>query len=629
MLIFLFSGFCKKGTGDEDIYQPDAADVLTDNGDASETEEMDYKQGDITELEISDQSAESTDDSISDAGEIQKGPWYHFDLTVQNDIFSIWADKNGLIYAAASKGKAYVLRNFVFLPLTAPVEEKNFNDIFGSSDLLFIAGDEGLILSRQPDQLWKVEQGNTKENLRAGIYFEESGIAYIAGDHGTILKRTEGKWSKEESNVPFDLYSLAGSSPEAVYAVGSGGNLLKRVNGSWVLENLAGVQVILHSIWREPSGKMFAVGSNGSIQYYNGDKWAPQLSNDTQNRDLYAVRAFSDTEVYAAGDKGAIIKFDGKKWSLMNVEGPYNAYSDLRALYGVRKSKDEIWMIASGLEGKSLVFDGKTWKDLSSTPHVDFHDVFSSEGFDTVVAGDNGIILSFDGMRWGFIESGFVTALNSVHKNFIAGNNGVILQIENGKIKPVVSDTENDLFDIFVSGDGSIRAVGSDGLFIKRDAGKENFQAVYGLPPKKFYSIAETGTNRNLIAGESGHLFKHDNGIFTALSSKTGSNLWNIYVAKDNEAYVCGDNGIILKISDEIVTVENEDPTNFLYGIGGDSTAGIFAAGWAGLIVKQQENKWVQEDAGYSYTFKSVSGTGKGSVFFVGIDGAILEYIKK
>lgn len=88
--------------------------------------------------------------------------------------------------------------------------------------------------------------------------------------------------------------------------------------------------VFLRDIWGTSKNDVFAVGDNGAVLHYDGIAWMPMQSG-TQKR-LWAVRGFSDTDVFAGGEwspfygptryyAATVLHYDGTSWTRMESEG--------------------------------------------------------------------------------------------------------------------------------------------------------------------------------------------------------------------------------------------------------------------------------------------------------------------
>lgn len=83
----------------------------------------------------------------------------------------------------------------------------------------------------------------------------------------------------------------------------------------WLVYALRGND--LYALWGAAPDDVFAVGDTGTIQHFDGEKWA--LMDCPVVADLRDVWGTSGTDVYAVGWESTILHYDGEKWSEMSV----------------------------------------------------------------------------------------------------------------------------------------------------------------------------------------------------------------------------------------------------------------------------------------------------------------------
>ena len=129
--------------------------------------------------------------------------------------------------------------------------------------------------------------------------------------------------------------------------------------GYWVCDNPTPTGNDLHGVSAFDKDHVWAVGANGTILFYDGVRWNPQISPTTNNlNDVWAVSA---NDVWAVGDSGTIIHYDGSGWSI-NSQGLTD--KDLNGISGC----DATHLWAVGDSGTILRYSGSNWGQDGTFP---------------------------------------------------------------------------------------------------------------------------------------------------------------------------------------------------------------------------------------------------------------------
>ena len=252
-------------------------------------------------------------------------------------------EEGSRVYQVLENGGTQFLDVSLFKTLAITVNEidrfrsivtllNHLRGFWGNAESVFAVGDEGTILKRTVDGVWKIEENpESGRNLLYSIWGNAESV-FAVGDKGTILKRTvDGVWKGEENpakrfsflgrRTTEKLYSIWGNA-ESVFAVGGNGTILKRtVDGVWEREeNPESGRNSLYSIWGNAES-VFAVGGNGTILKRTVDGvWEREENPESGRNSLYSIWGNAES-VFAVGGNGTIL----------------------------RRTVDGIWMIATGI----------------------------------------------------------------------------------------------------------------------------------------------------------------------------------------------------------------------------------------------------------------------------------------
>lgn len=156
-----------------------------------------------------------------------------------------------------------------------------------------------------------------------------------------------------------------------------------------------------------PSGTTFAVGDHGAFLRFDGSGWRaatvqPALSStsDPVFRNLRAIVALADDDIWVAGEGGQVFRFDGQRLT-PNAPG---RNLDFVALWAV--ATDDVWLAAK--TGEVFHFDGQGWTES----YRGFSEIMgfwasASDDIWLVTKHDSwAALVHFDGAAWNEIPFG-------------------------------------------------------------------------------------------------------------------------------------------------------------------------------------------------------------------------------
>jgi hypothetical protein len=161
--------------------------------------------------------------------------------------------------------------------------------------------------------------------------------------------------------------------------------------------------------WEEPSaimvgvwapqvgGKVFAVGSGGTILQYDGRNWSSMASGTKE--DLADLAGSSDRDIFAVGSNSTILHFDGSSWS--KETAPVAG----RRIASVWVSRYGDRAFAVGELGVVLKRESGVWSDdspgLTDSPLAG---VWSDDGGRVFAVGHSGTVLCYQWSSWSLME---------------------------------------------------------------------------------------------------------------------------------------------------------------------------------------------------------------------------------
>lgn len=281
-----------------------------------------------------------------------------------------------------------------------------------------------------PSSGWREVPSPTTE-LLAGVALSGPNDGWVVG-RGAILRLRNGTWSQVDAPLTglWFLSSVALSGPDDGWAVGSAvvgereqGIILRLSGGQWS-QVAAPVGGPLNDIALSGPNDGWAVGDLGSaVLRLSGGQWS--VVNSATSRILNAVALSGPDSGWAVGDDGMRIYLDSGQWSGGST-GWCGQLFDV-ALTG----RNEGWAVGSSENGGPCALrymEGQGWQP-AAVPALGENDL-------------RGI------------------ALSSRDEGWAVGTGGVLLRLQAGAWRQVVSPTQADLNDIALSGPNHGWAVG-------------------------------------------------------------------------------------------------------------------------------------------------------------------------
>lgn len=195
-------------------------------------------------------------------------------------------------------------------------------------------------------------------------------------------------WDQQFPGTDSDLYGVDALDAEHVWAVGTGGTILFYNGATWTRQASGLTVETLYEVSALDASHVWAVGAHGIVLFHNGSSWSAQSSGTT--RALYGVHALSGTNVWAVGAGGAIRHFNGSAWQ-EQISGTSQALQSVGAA-------DTHNVIAVG-SGVRLFNNSLGWVSMGATTDQ-FNSVTVRDEDNVWASGANGRISYYNGGFW-------------------------------------------------------------------------------------------------------------------------------------------------------------------------------------------------------------------------------------
>ena len=273
-----------------------------------------------------------------------------------------------------------------------------------------------------------------------------------------------------------------------------------------------------------------------------------------------AVWGASADSLFALGTEHRMLKALHGAWSEQPLAP---TVAGLRALWG-RTSND---VFAAGENGLILHFDGTAWAVLQNPLRLRLNDVWGGAAPLVFAAATDpvsgaGRVLQYDGAAWSALPGRFDTGLNAVWAVdattiFVAGESGYAARFDNRgwtSLLPFVSDFAwldawgSGSTDVFFAGEGGrIGHFHAGSLAITTTVASGALRSVSGRAADDVWAV-----------GDAGSIVHFDGTVWSLAPSGTTSSLRALHVFSDGRAVALGDYGTVLLLENGIWRVVND-----------------------------------------------------------------------
>ncbi|MBP7737006.1 MAG: IPT/TIG domain-containing protein [Spirochaetes bacterium] len=300
-------------------------------------------------------------------------------------------------------------------------------------------------------------------------------------------------WAKITSKSD-TFYSAAGINGDKIWAVGQNGKI-NFYNGSVSSLQSQSVKEI-RAISSSDADNTWAVGSAGTILHYNGADWAAQTSGVTT--DLYGVSALNADRAWAVGKISTILRWDGLNWSTQES----HLLEDTKLMAVAALDENQVWAV--GENGVILKYNGLDWNLQDSGTALWLFGVTARDSGNVWAVGEGGTILRYDGAVWCPSESGTYNSLYAVSSTedgqaWAVGANGTVVRWDGSAWSMQDSGTMKSLRAVYAIGPNDVWAAGGDGALLHWD-GTAWRSKPYGHHDNSWYYGVSASDTNNVVA---------------------------------------------------------------------------------------------------------------------------------
>ena len=471
---------------------------------------------------------------------------------------------------------------------------------------LWAVGDNGTILTSLGDGSWHQESSGTMAHLRAIAVLPDCRLLAAGTDGTVLLGDGQGAWVLLDCPVrtgfqavhvlAADDFLLAGGR----YFVdhnGFRGDLLRYQRGEWQRLKACEPMTRLRALAGYRDGAL-AVGDRGRIFHIEGDR-VTRLEASTEH-DLMGIVPLNTSEALAVGDFGTVLTAAPDFHAIIakpNIHGverpsrwsPMTTGTD-RQLWGLWSDPRDGTVYACGEEGTVLRLEGGRWQALPPLGAIGLHDICEADDGGILVAGQLGEVHHFDGQIWrkhfDLLMDVTILSLAAFGTDcvFAAGDEGLVLRWDGKSWERLASGTRSAIYGLWGTDADHLLAVGDFGM-IQRWNGKR-FDEFYAGTEHFLFGVWGRALNDIHIVGLSGTIGHFDGRRWTLTPARARSDLLAVS-GNTTEVVAVGAAGAVMERVDGRW---NTEPSGFDGGLRAVTLTQdrVLAAGDGGTILARE-----------------------------------------
>ena len=279
-----------------------------------------------------------------------------------------------------------------------------------------------------------------------------------------------------------------------------------------------------------------------------------------------------------------------------------------------------------------------TWTYMDSgIENYALHGAWCFNPYDVFVAGDQSVILHYDGKTWYQMTHGNIHFRDiwgsSISNIFAVGEQGLVAYYNGTEWeKTTIPGIQGSCWGISGISESDIYIVGDTHIF--RCYGinawdRMNYSYLKAkLPSDEFKGVWYNSSSDVYVVGAGGTILHYDGTEWTIMDSGTTERLTGIWGSSSSDIFAVGRNGTILHYDGSNWSQMDGGTRKELTGIWGSSSTDVFVVGKEGTILHYDGESWSLMESGTTKTLYGIGGYSSSCIFAVGSQGTILHYEK-
>jgi hypothetical protein len=464
----------------------------------------------------------------------QGNAWTPMLTPTAKDLHCVWGFAPEDVYAAGQDGTILHYDGSEWAKVETgldPLAGIGLNGAWGEDGHLYLVGDKGTVLHLAGSE-WKKEESLSTYNLHS-IWGESLLDIHVGAAGGTMLRKIGGGWSSEQVTLgSASLYAVHGLDTNHLFAGGTKGVLVIHKGAKWEPKSSNDAyERTVRVAWAFAEDDVWFAGEDGVLIHSENDKWMTFAATGPyyKNHSFYAMwgEAGSPNRAWAVGEKGAILHYDGTEWK-DQASAPQEDITDVAG---------DAWTdaVAVGGDGLMMRFDGTGWVGLDRVTDKPLAAVTRwKEGY--LAVGKAGTVLGIGNGKLQVVESGLTANLTGVcsAEGWVAavGEQGKLFTSKTGEgWNPVSTGVFDTLRDCSINASGDVVAVGDMGRVVTVSGGKAETIPVATLA--NLYRIDAAPDGTLYAVGDNGLILKQEGTEWTRVHEEPGLFLYGVAAFED------------------------------------------------------------------------------------------------
>ncbi len=283
------------------------------------------------------------------------------------------------------------------------------------------------------------------------------------------------------------------------------------------------------------------------------------------------------------------------------------------------------WDAVSGLTGYELQLDTVyDWHAVDPETEENLNTAFIVDDNNKWLAGDNGLIMYYDGTDWSTVESGVTENIKDLWftgaaNGYAVGEGGTVLHYDGAVWSVVDAGTTEDLDAVSFVDENTGWAVGAGGITLKYDSGTWSEETTSNtIDLRDVYALSADNV---WVCGLSKTIGHYDGTDWT-YETVSNRDLYSIWFVDANNGWAVGKSGKVVYYNGEEWIVQASGVNKDLLSVNFSGTTG-YAVGKNGKFITYN-GYWSPLTSGTGEEMRSVFVSGdEGAI--VGVDGMLME----
>ncbi|MDW3222756.1 MAG: glycosyl hydrolase [Paracoccaceae bacterium] len=429
---------------------------------------------------------------------------------------------------------------------------------------IMASGGDGTVLVRESDGQWQQLVCPIGSHFTASLGLETGGALLVGGRYFVDANGFRGDavlWNGETfeklfTDMKFSRFRALGVTSKGILTLGDAGQVHLIREGR--IDRLqSGTSHDLLGLVELPSGETLAVGDFGTILVGHSEaleSFAPAVLSKEDAANWEAMDSGTDRqlwgmwhdpledELYACGEEGTVLFLDRGTWEKLPPVAAIGIHDVNRAPDG--------GLLAAGQLGEIHHFDGQDWrKHFDLLMDVTLLSIWADGTGQIFAAGDEGLVLQWDGTKWERMPSGTKSALYGLWgldaQHLLAvGDFGQVMRWNGSRWDEFNAGTEHFLFDVWGRALDDIFIVGLSGTIGHFDGTRWQITPIRARNDL----LAVTGCENDVMTvGAGGVAARYDGQRWHMDPTGTSAGLRALAVDASGQYYAAGDGGTILR----------------------------------------------------------------------------------